>query len=140
MKNYKFKIRGQEYEVEIKSFEENLASIEVNGTPYQVEVASEVKAKPMSAPKSAARPMASAPKAATKPAGGASTVKAPLPGNIFKIEVKVGDTVDKGQKLLIMEAMKMENDVLAEKPGTVAAIKVSEGDAVLQGDVLVELS
>lgn len=138
MKNYKFKIRGQQYEVEIKSFEDNVASIEVNGTPYQVEVDSEVKAKPMAAakaPVTSGAPVA----AATPSAGGASTVTAPLPGNIYKIEVKVGDTVAKGQKLLIMEAMKMENDVLAEKAGTVQSIAVSEGDAVLQGDVLVEL-
>jgi glutaconyl-CoA/methylmalonyl-CoA decarboxylase subunit gamma len=136
MKNYKFTIRGQQYEVDILAFEDNIAKIEVNGSAYEVEVHTEVKTKPMAKQKSfasaAAKPVAAV-------SAGKSSVKAPLPGNIFKIEVKVGDVIAKGQKLLIMEAMKMENDILAEKPGTVAAICVNEGSAVMQGDVLIEL-
>jgi len=135
MKNFKFTISGQQYDVEIQNHEENVITVEVNGSSYSVEINSDVK-KPTSAPASkVATPSKSAP--AVK--GGASVVKAPLPGNIFKINVKVGDAVAKGQKLFIMEAMKMENDILCEKPGIVKNISVKEGDAVLQGDVILEL-
>ena len=72
--------------------------------------------------------------------GGGTTVKAPLPGTIFKINVAVGDQVKSGDKLLVMEAMKMENQILAEKDGQISVIKVKEGDAVLQDDVLLEIS
>ena len=74
-----------------------------------------------------------------KDGGKAIKVNAPLPGNIFKVLVNEGDTVKKGDVLLIMEAMKMENNVLAEKDGTVSSVKVSVGDAVLQNDVLIEM-
>ncbi len=70
---------------------------------------------------------------------GSTPIKAPLPGSIFKILVKEGDVVKEGDKLLIMEAMKMENDVLAEKAGTIKSIKVAVGDSVLQNDVLLEI-
>jgi biotin carboxyl carrier protein len=62
-----------------------------------------------------------------------------LPGNIFKILVSVGDEVKKGDKIIIMESMKMENNVLAEKDGTISSIRVKEGDAVLQNDLLAEI-
>jgi biotin carboxyl carrier protein len=74
-----------------------------------------------------------------KEGSGLTKVKAPLPGNILSISVKTGDEIKKGQRLLIYEAMKMENEVLAEKDGTVANIKVSVGDTVLQGDLLIEI-
>lgn len=135
MKNFKFTISGQKYEVEIQSHQDNIINLEVNGSAYSVEIDSEVKKPAM------ARTAAPVSKAATpvKASAGASVVKAPLPGNIFKIFVKVGDQVEKGQKLLIMEAMKMENDILAEKPGTIKSILIHEGDAVLQGDVIIEI-
>lgn len=139
MKNFKFTISGQQYEVEIQKHEENIINLEVNGSPYSVEVNSEMK-KPATAKTSAPASKVSATvKATSAPKGGASVVKAPLPGNIFKISVKVGDVVVKGQKLLIMEAMKMENDILAEKPGTIKRILINEGDAVLQGDTIIEI-
>ena len=74
-----------------------------------------------------------------KPAAGLSKVDAPLPGTIFKLNVKEGDSVKKGQTILILEAMKMENNILAEKDGVINKIHVAEGDAVLQGDILVEI-
>lgn len=64
---------------------------------------------------------------------------APLPGTIFKVLVKDGDAVKKGQTILILEAMKMENNILAEKDGVINKIHIAEGDAVLQGDILVEI-
>ena len=70
---------------------------------------------------------------------GLSKITAPLPGTIFKVIVKEGDMVKKGDAVLIMEAMKMENNVLAEKEGVVKKIQVKEGDSVLQGDLLIEI-
>lgn len=134
MKNFKFTISGQKYEVEIQKHEGSVVTLGVNGSQYSVEIDSD-------AVKSSSSSAAPAPSKTAAPAvkGGASVVKAPLPGNISKINVKVGDSVAKGQKLIIMEAMKMENDILCEKPGTVKSIHVSEGAAVLQGDVLIDL-
>ena len=140
MKKYKFTIKGNDYEVRIKDIEESVAHIEVNGTEYNVELHREVKQS--KTPKLVRKPVAKMPGEGTitkSPTGGGIHVKAPLPGNIFKILVNVGDEVKKGDNLLIMEAMKMENNVLAEKDGVVKTIKVKEGQAVLQGDVLIEM-
>ncbi|MBI9062454.1 MAG: biotin/lipoyl-binding protein [Marinilabiliaceae bacterium] len=139
MKKFEFTISGNKYQVHIKDFEDNLAQIEVNGTQYEVEVHQEMKKA--KTPRLVRKEIQRKPGEGfiTKKSGGAATVKAPLPGNIFKILVKEGDTVAKGDTLLVMEAMKMENNVLAEKEGTVKSIKVAVGDAVLQNDVIIEM-
>lgn len=139
MKKFKFTIKGNEYEVKIKDFEDKIAQIEVNGTEYNVEIHHEVKQ--VKTPRLVRKPVSNKPGEGTiaKSAGGAIKVEAPLPGNIFKILVKEGDTIKKGDILLIMEAMKMENNILAEKDGVVSSIKVKVGDAVLQGDLLIEM-
>lgn len=140
MKKYKFTIKGNDYDVHIKNIEDQVATIEVNGTEYSVGLHTEVKQS--KTPRLVRKPVAKKPGEGTiskKPSGGANTVKAPLPGNIFKILVSEGDEVKKGDNLLIMEAMKMENNVLAEKDGVVKSIKVKEGDTVLQSDVLIEM-
>lgn len=138
MKNYSFTINGQKYDVHINGFEENIADIEVNGTKYQVEVHSEVKKA--KTPTLVRKPVENKPGEGTikKTAStGGYILKAPLPGSIFKISVKVGDSVTKGQTLLIMEAMKMENNIQSEKDGVIKEIKVNIGDAVLQNDALI---
>jgi len=141
MKKFKFNISGKPYEVEVQNIEGNIAIVNVNGSEYKVEM--EEQAAPVVAP--VARPVAktqSAPKtetAAPKPAaaGGAGhKMQAPLPGTIMQIFVKEGDAVKKGDKLLMYEAMKMENNLLSEADGTVTAINCRQGDNVLQGDVL----
>ncbi len=138
MKNYSFTINGQKYEVHIKSFDENVAELEVNGTSYSVEVNSDVKK--VKTPTLVRKPIEMKPgeglikKSAST---GGYTLKAPLPGSIFKMLVNVGDNVTKGQTLLIMEAMKMENNIQSEKDGVVKEIKVKVGDAVLQNDALI---
>ncbi|MFA8436371.1 MAG: biotin/lipoyl-containing protein [Marinifilaceae bacterium] len=139
MKKFKFTIKGQQYEVEIKDFEGTTAKIDVNGTIYDVEVEAEMKKA--KTPTLVRKPVVTKPGEGkiAKAGAGATVVKAPLPGSIFKINVAVGDTINPGDTLLVMEAMKMENNVLAEKGGTVKAIKVSVGDSVLQDDVLVEI-
>ena len=141
MKEYKYKINGNLYNVTIGDIEDNIAHVEVNGTHYTVEMEKKPKAAP--APKPVARPVAkpaAAPAAApaAKPAAaGKSGVKSPLPGVILDIKVNVGDEVKKGQTLIILEAMKMENSINADKDGKVTAINVSKGESVLEGTDLV---
>ena len=141
MKEYKYKINGNLYNVVIGDIEDNIAHVEVNGTHYTVEMEKKPKAAP--APKPVARPVAkpaAAPAAApvAKPAASAkSGVKSPLPGVILDIKVNVGDEVKKGQTIIILEAMKMENSINADKDGKVTAINVSEGESVLEGTDLV---
>ncbi len=138
MKDFKFKIRGNKYNVEIIDVEKNIAKLEVNGTPYIVEIENEIKTSktPTLVRK---RPKLEEPKT-PKSESKLSQIKAPLPGNIFEIKVKVGDEVKKGDPLLVMEAMKMENNILADTNGKVSKILVNTGDAVLQNDLLIELS
>ena len=143
MKEYKYKINGTLYNVVIGDIEENIAHVEVNGTHYTVEMEKKPTAAP--APKPVVRPAAkpaAAPAAAapvTKPAAGGakSGVKSPLPGVILDIKVNVGDEVKKGQTLIILEAMKMENSINADKDGKIAAINVSKGESVLEGTDLI---
>ncbi|MBR5780870.1 MAG: biotin/lipoyl-binding protein [Bacteroidales bacterium] len=140
MKKFKFTISGKQYEVEVQSFENDKAQVVVNGTQYEVDVEREKEeAKPVIAPRPAA-PKAAAPKAAAPAAAGnVDGVKAvaPLPGTIMQIFVNVGDQVKRGDKILMYEAMKMENNFLAEVDGVIKDIKVRVGDNVLQGAVLV---
>ena len=142
MKKFKFTISGKPYEVEVQNIEGNIAKVNVNGTEYNVEM--EEQAAPVVAPvaKPVVKTTASAPAKndAPKPAaaGGAGyKMAAPLPGTIMQIFVHQGDSVKKGDKLLMYEAMKMENNLLAEADGTITAINCRQGDNVLQGDVLI---
>ena len=143
MKEYKFKIHGNEYEVSINSVEDNIADVTVNGTQYEVEIegkASKVSkiTKPTPSTSSAATTaeVISTAKAAAKKSAG-TAVKSPLPGVIVDLKVREGDQVKAGQHLLVLEAMKMENNVDSDKEGTVAEIRVGTGDSVLEGDVLI---
>ena len=136
MKEYKYKINGNLYNVAIGDIEDNSAHVEVNGTHYTVEMEKKPKAAP--APKPVVRPAvkpAAAP--AARPAAAKSGVKSPLPGVILDIKVNVGDEVKKGQTVIILEAMKMENSINADKDGKVTAINVSKGESVLEGTDLV---
>ena len=136
MKEYKYKINGNLYKVSVGEIEKNIAHVEVNGTVYNVEMeeAAPVKVsapKPSSAPRTATgEPVISKP---TSVSSGADAVKSPLPGVVNDILVKIGDTVNVGQTVLILEAMKMENNINAIKSGKVTAIKVNKGDSVLEG-------
>ncbi len=140
MKKYKFTISGNEYDVHIKDIEENKAEVDVNGTIYEVEINSEVRTS--KTPKLIRKPVEKMPgegEIRKKVSTGKHTVTAPLPGTIIKLNVAVGDVVTEGQNLLVMEAMKMENQVQTGKGGEVISIKVNVGDTVLQDDVLIEI-
>lgn len=143
MKKFKFNIRGNNYKVEILNLEDSIAEVEVNGTTYQVEI-EETKTtsktpkliRPRVVPSGGSdRAKTSHPQASK----GVGVVKAPLPGTILEVKVKVGDDVKVGDTLLIMEAMKMENNIKSDKSGKVSALKINSGDSVLEGDVLVEI-
>lgn len=139
MKNFKFTISGHKYEVDILDVDSSIAKIEVNGTPYLVEIHSEVKhAKTPTLVRSHMRdPQKNIEK---KDSGAKVLVKAPLPGIILEMAVKEGDQVKKGQKLAVMEAMKMENEIKAEKDGEILSVKVSQGQSILQDEVIIEMS
>ena len=143
MKEYKYKINGNLYNVVIGDIEDNIAHVEVNGTRYNVEMEKKPKAeaaKPVARPAAKPAPApapASAPAPAAKPAAGKSGVKSPLPGVILDIKCNVGDEVKKGQTIIILEAMKMENSINADKDGKITAINVSKGESVLEGTDLV---
>ena len=121
MKEYKFKINGKEYQVAIGEASGNMLSVNVNGADYQVELEN------MNA---AAAPAAT---------GAGQTIKSPLPGIIISVDVKEGQAVKRGQKVAVVEAMKMENDILAECDGTVTAVHARKGDSVLEGADIVTI-
>lgn len=140
MKDYKFTINGNIYKVSITSIDDNIANVEVNGTPYKVEMDKPAKkqirplTKPQKAPTtSSGEPVVSRPVQSTEP----GTICSPLPGVIVSIDVAVGTQVKRGQKIAVLEAMKMENNILADRDGVVTAIKVNKGDSVLEGAGLV---
>ncbi len=137
MKQFKFKIRGNKYEAIINSFEKNIVDIEVNGTAYQVEIEKDVVAA--KTPKLIRAKVPVNKKDAGIHGKALNLVKAPLPGTIFKLTSKVGDEINAGDTLLIMEAMKMENNIQSEVSGKIKSIMVAEGDAVLQDDILMEI-
>ena len=140
MKSYKFKINNSDFTVDITSVEDNIIDLEVNGTPFKVEMEKTVKA-PTKTPRGVSAPQV-AQNAKTAPVSSAavSKIEAPLPGIILSVDVKEGDTVKAGDKLMVMEAMKMENAILAETNGVVKSIKVKIQDSVLQGDILAEIA
>ncbi len=115
--------------------------ITVNGTAYDVAV-EELGAGAAPAATAAPAPVAAAAPAPAAPAAAAGSIEvaAPMPGKILNVKASVGTAVKKGDVILILEAMKMENDVVAPEDGTVASINVSAGDAVEAGDVLATLN
>lgn len=137
MKSFKYTINGNVYRVIVNDVKESFAEVEVNGTSYKVELDKPEKkpvvvnpTRPAVAP---VKPIAGPVAVATGP----KALKSPLPGTIIDITCNVGDTVKKGQKLLILEAMKMENSINSDKDGVVKEIKVNRGDVVLEGVDLV---
>lgn len=146
MKKYDLKINGKEYNVDIKDFSATNAKVEVNGKPYDVEIKYQENETPVVIPKITRKSapvqtqQAAAPAQAPATATAGSSINAPMPGLILKLLVKVGDTVATGQKIAVMEAMKMENDINTQFAGTVSAINIKEGDNVQENQSLVVIS
>ena len=139
MKEYKFKINGKDYAVKIGEADGKNLTVNVNGADYQVELENAPVAAPVQAAPVAQAAPAAAPAAAPKTAGAGTTIKSPLPGIIISVDVKEGQAVKRGQKLAVIEAMKMENDILSEVDGTVTAIHTRKGDSVLEGADIVTI-
>ena len=147
MKEFAFKINGASYQCAVEEIEAGKTKVTVNGKVYEVEteapkaapVAAKTAAAP--APKPAAAPAAPKEEAkpAAAPAAGGVQVKSPLPGSVIKVLVAEGQAVKKGDTLLTLESMKMENAIMAEQDGTVKQIAVTPGQNVMQDDLLIVL-
>ena len=158
MNKYQYKVKGVDYEVEIAEVEGNIAKVNVNGIPFEVELQKPINAakhptmtapkvqapqpaaaKPTAAPAAAPAAQSEAP-AAAPAAGAGQAVKAPLPGTITDIRVQVGQQVSAGDIVLVLEAMKMQNNIEAEASGKISAIMVKQGDSVMEGTVLLTIA
>ncbi|MBR2225089.1 MAG: biotin/lipoyl-binding protein [Bacteroidales bacterium] len=142
MKEYKFKIGGKEYNVTVNPKEGKFFDVTVNGATYEVEAENAPAAAPVAQPAAApVQAAAAAPAApAAKPAGAGEKLASPLPGVIIEISVKEGQQVKAGQKVAILEAMKMENEIPAPKDGTITEIHVHKGDTLQEGDPVVTIA
>jgi glutaconyl-CoA/methylmalonyl-CoA decarboxylase subunit gamma len=143
MKKFKFTINGNIYETEVLNIEDNIAEIEVNGTLYKVEVDKTMKTtktpklvRQVAVPSTDSHPSVAKTSSPEGPKG-AGSIKSPLPGVILEMFVREGDVVKMGQRLLMLEAMKMENNIEADKAGKVVSILKHKGDSVMEGDVLI---
>ncbi|MBQ8463732.1 MAG: biotin/lipoyl-binding protein [Prevotella sp.] len=151
MNKYQYKVKGVDYEVEIAEVEGNIAKVNVNGIPFEIELQKPINAakhptmKPKTpvapAPQAAPTATPAAPKVNEVPVGAVSgtPLKAPLPGTISEVKVQVGQQVNVGDTVLVLEAMKMQNNIEAETAGQVTAILVKQGDTVMEGSVLLTI-
>lgn len=148
MAKYQYTIQGVDYDVEINEVEGSLAKVNVNGINFDVELKQPISVgkqmkkvkleKPVAAPVTAAAPGA-APVPAPVEAGSGAKVLAPLPGTVTEVCVKVGDAVAMGDTVVVLEAMKMQNNIEAENSGTVTSVLVSKGDTVMEGAPLITI-
>ncbi len=157
MAKYQYTVKGVDYEVEIQDIEGNIANVTVNGIPFEVEMKQPVKAgkqkvklseerraegseeRRVKSEESNSSSASTASTSSAPTAGAGKPVVAPLPGTINEIKVKVGDKVNAGDTVVILEAMKMQNNIEAETSGTITSINVNKGDAVMEGDTLVTI-
>ncbi|MBR1449497.1 MAG: biotin/lipoyl-binding protein [Prevotella sp.] len=152
MNKYQYKVKGVDYEVEIAEVEGNIAKVNVNGIPFEIELQKPINAAKhptMNNPKvqppqpAPARPAQQAPaqqpQQQAAPAGAGTPLKAPLPGTVTEVKVQVGQQVSVGDTVLVLEAMKMQNNIEAETAGQVTSIVVKQGDTVMEGSVLLTI-
>ena len=151
MRTYSYTINGARYDVTIESLRDQVAKLNVNGVAFDVEILgaplSEGDLPEVAAAAAPAAPVAAAPKAESAPAapaakgaaGAGEPVNAPLPGVVTKVVVAAGQAVKKGDTVVVLEAMKMENNITAECDGTVTGIYVAAGDSVLEGTTLLTI-
>lgn len=138
MKSFKFKIHNNNYRVNLISHQDNVIDLEVNGTNYSVHLETDVKKTKTptlvrSASKRPVEPLKVSPSAKK------TKVLAPIPGTILEVDVKVGDKVIKGDRLVLLEAMKMENNIVSEKEGTITAVHVIKDQKVLENELMIEM-
>ncbi|MBT8299875.1 MAG: acetyl-CoA carboxylase biotin carboxyl carrier protein subunit [Maribacter sp.] len=138
MKNFKFKIRDNNYNVKILSHEGNKIELEVNGTSYSVNMKEQIKKTKTptlvrAASKRPAEPLK------VNPSSSKTKIVAPIPGVVLSLDAAVGDVIKIGDRLLVLEAMKMENNIVSEKAGTITAVNVKVGQQVLQNEIMIEL-
>ena len=154
MKKYQYKVQGVDYEVEIVEVEGKIAKVNVNGIPFEIEMQKPINAAkhpalastkksasvaPADVPDTPAPAPAKPAPQTVAPAGAGTPVKAPLPGTINTINVKVGDKVNVGDIVIVLEAMKMQNNIEAEQAGTITSITVNVGDSVMEGAVMLTI-
>ena len=143
MKEYKYKINGNEYTVCINEVNDTTANVTVNGEEFKVEWEKPKEEKPVVKVQPVTAKPAPTPAATTAPAvavaAKGNAIKTPLPGVIIDVKVNVGDMVKKGETVVVLEAMKMENNINADRDGKVVAVQVAKGDTVADGAVLVIL-
>ena len=162
MKTYQYKVKGVDYEVEIAEVEGKIAKVNVNGIPFEIEMQKPINAAkhpelasakartsrpaPVAAPQTPASVSAGAAAVAAKPANTApqtavsgNAVKAPLPGTITELKVQAGQQVSTGDVLVVLEAMKMQNNIESEYTGQVTSILVKPGDTVMEGATLLTI-
>ena len=150
MKKYQYKVQGVDYTVQIEEVEGNIAKVSVNDIPFEIElqqpinaakhhtIAKPVVVAPQTDNQASTQPAAAPAQTAAAPASG-NAVKAPLPGTITEINVTIGQQVNVGDTVIVLEAMKMQNNIETEYAGTVKAINVSKGDSVMEGAVLLTI-
>ncbi len=156
MKKYQYKVKGVDYEVEIAQVEGKIARVNVNGIPFEIEMQKPINAAkhpalasaraqspvvaPVAAPAAPAAKPAPQPAAQpAAPAGAGYALKAPLPGTIIDVKVQVGQQVNVGDTVLVLEAMKMQNNIESEYAGQVTSVLVKQGDTVMEGAVLLTI-
>ncbi len=153
MNKYQYKVQGIDYEVEIAEVEGNIAKVNVNGIPFEIELQKPINAakhpsmntpkvevpKPATPSQPTAAPQPASQPAQPAPAGAGMAIKSPLPGTVTDIKVSVGQEIHAGDVVLVLEAMKMQNNIEAEHEGKVTAIYVNQGDTIMEGTVLMTI-
>lgn len=147
MKKFNFTINGSDYNVHIKAIEGNIAELEVNGSPYSVHIKEEIKVSKtpklvrsdIKTKQGDTRVIENMTPVSQGKRPSSKAIKSPLPGSVLKVLVDVGSEFKEGDVLMVMESMKMENNILAERNGTVTKVCAPAGKAVLQDEVLFEI-
>ena len=153
MNKYQYKVQGIDYEVEIVEVEGNIAKVNVNGIPFEIELQKPINAakhpsmntpkvevpKPATPSQPTAAPQPASQPAQPTTAGAGMPIKSPLPGTVTDIKVSVGQEIHAGDVVLVLEAMKMQNNIEAEHEGKVTAIYVNQGDTIMEGTVLMTI-
>lgn len=147
MKKFDFNINGDDYQVHIKKIEGDIAELEVNGTPYSVKIKQEIKTtktpilvrKEVETKQGDKRVLENLSPVSRGSKPSSKTIKSPLPGSVLKVLVEEGQSYSEGDVLMVMESMKMENNILAERNGKILKINAPEGSAVLQDAILFEV-